>query len=378
MKKMLTLLLVLALLLSTAANAYAADVTEDNEQAQVSESQIVTVGTLEELETAVAAAVDGNTIAISAEIPLDGVMLETDKKINLVRADSYSSGAFFRLKNGAKLSGFCLTEKAYSKLIITDSSAEKPVIIENCYFDGDTKCAGIFIDVYAGLFGSSVYIKGCTFEGAGNSAIISKSSVNLTLVGCSFSGNKTGSQGGAIRSSAITTLKDCTFTGNCALAGGAIFSDGTLTITNCQFSKNSIENEKFGTDIFSLSTLNITDTPQEGAGYYEESTGEKLSLPLANFEDTAKLIYLTDEDAKAYFSPAQEEPAPDDEPSIDLPNDAENEDTPDDPTIIYVPVYIRVPAEPETAEPDPVFVCGDAVIDVSRSVKLEGYKFETK
>ena len=49
MKKMLTLLLVLALLLSTAASAYAADITEDNEQAQMPESQMVTVGTLEEL-----------------------------------------------------------------------------------------------------------------------------------------------------------------------------------------------------------------------------------------------------------------------------------------------------------------------------------------
>lgn len=40
------------------------------------------------------------------------------------------------------------------------------------------------------------------------------------------------------------------FTGNSALAGGAVFSDGTLTISNCRFDENSIENEKFGTDVF--------------------------------------------------------------------------------------------------------------------------------
>ena len=67
--------------------------------------------------------------------------------------------------------------------------------------------------------------------------------------------NKSDSQGGAIRSSATTTPEDCVFTGNSALSGGAIFSDGTLTITNCQFDGNSIENEKFGTDVFSMGTL---------------------------------------------------------------------------------------------------------------------------
>ena len=98
MKKMLTLLLVLALLLSTATSAYAADITEDNEQTRVSESQIVTVGTLEELETAIAAAADGDTIAISAKIMLDGVVLETKKDITLVRSDTYKSGVLFRME----------------------------------------------------------------------------------------------------------------------------------------------------------------------------------------------------------------------------------------------------------------------------------------
>lgn len=251
MKKMLSLLLVFALVLSMVTSAFAAEGIEGGEQPQESEQQTtVTVGTLEELQAAVTAAEGGDTIAVSAEIMLDGVALETDKDITLVRADTYVSGAYFRMKNGAKLSGFNLTETEYSKVIITDSSAENPIIIENCHFDGDTETVGIFVDIYAGLSGSSVQINGCTFEGAGNSAIVSKNRVNLTLVDCSFSENKSGSQGGAIRSSATTTLEDCVFTGNSALAGGAIFSDGTLTITNCQFDGNSIENEKFGTDVF--------------------------------------------------------------------------------------------------------------------------------
>lgn len=428
MKKMLSLLLVFALMLSTVTSAFAADGMEGGEQPQESETQTtVTVGTLEELETAIAAAEDGDTIAISAEITLDGVALETDKDITIIRADTYVSGAYFRMKNGAKLSGFNLTETEYSKVIITDSSAENPIIIENCHFDGDTETVGIFVDIYAGLSGSSVQINGCTFEGAGNSAIVSKNRVNLTLVDCSFSENKSGSQGGAIRSSATTTLEDCVFTGNSALAGGAIFSDGTLTITNCQFDGNSIENEKFGTDVFSMGTLSITDDPQDGAGYYEESAGEKVILPLADYASTAKLIWLTDEQAAEYFAPEEpeEEPSPDDTGDDELdggdtpteppttpsepPNDDNGDDTPDDqqppsepqetpnddedgdipddgeqdetdedddePIIVYKPVYVRVPVyierDPEPVEPS--FVCGDAVIDTSRSVKLEGY-----
>ena len=109
MKKMLSLLLVFALVLSMITSAFAAEGIEGGEQPQESEQQTtVTAGTLEELETAIAAAEDGDTIAISAEITLDGVALETDKDITLVRADTYESGSFFRLKNSAVLSGFTM------------------------------------------------------------------------------------------------------------------------------------------------------------------------------------------------------------------------------------------------------------------------------
>lgn len=425
MKRIFSLLLVFTFVLSIGITAHATEDTEGGEQPQESEQQTtVTVSSLEELTTAIAAAEDGDTIAIAAEIKLDGVALETDKDITLVRADAYVSGAYFRMKNGAKLSGFKLTETTYSKVIISDASPESPIIIENCHFDGDTETAGIFIDIYAGLSGSSVQISGCTFEGAGNSAIVSKNRVNLTFVDCSFSENKSGSQGGAIRSSAITTLEDCVFTGNSALAGGAIFSDGTLTITNCQFSKNTIENEKFGTDIFSQSTLSITDNPQDGAGLYEESTGEKVTLPLADYNSSAKLICLTDEQAAEYFAP--EEPDDPDDTEDDEQNSGEDNSNPDEPDEgepenptetpseppeqpdngddgdnpaepeeppttpsepqdkpddgddheppVYRPVHPINPSEPAPQpEPAPTLKCNNAVIDTSRSVVLLGY-----
>ncbi|MBE6992343.1 MAG: hypothetical protein E7430_07175, partial [Ruminococcaceae bacterium] len=122
MKKMLSLLLVFALVLSMVTSAFAAEGIEGGEQPQESEQQTtVTVATLDELETAIAAAEDGDTIAISAEITLDGVALETDSDITLVRADTYESGSFFRLKNSAVLSGFTMENYKSSTTVMCDS-----------------------------------------------------------------------------------------------------------------------------------------------------------------------------------------------------------------------------------------------------------------
>ena len=427
MKKMLSLLLVFALVLSMVTSAFAAEGMEGGEQPQEPENQTtVTVGTLDELETAIAAAEDGDTIAISAEITLDGVALETDSDITLVRADTYESGSFFRLKNSAVLSGFTMENYKSSTTVMCDSTAE----IKHCSFIGDVETTDSFIKAYMILSTADVVISDCTFSGALYSAIRSNQNVQLTITNSTFSNNSSYAQGGAIHSSGTLILDNCTFTGNKAVSGGGVYCSGNLTITDCQFSGNQIESEKFGTDILSMGTLSITDNPQDGAGFYEESTGEKVSLPLADFSNTAKLIWLTTEQAAEYFAPVQdepeEEPSPDDtgddeldggdtpteppttpsEPPNDdngddtpddqqppsepqeTPNDDDNADIPDDgeqdetdedddePIIVYKPVYVRVPVyiEPEKPEPvEPSFVCGDAVIDVSRSVVLQGY-----
>ena len=412
MKRTLSFLLVLALVLSTVTSAFAADDIEGGEQPQESENQTtVTVSTLEELETAIAAAEDGDTIAISAEITLDGVALETDSDITLVRADTYESGSFFRLKNSAVLSGFTMENYKSSTTVMCDSTAE----IKHCSFIGDVETTDSFIKAYMILSTADVVISDCTFNGALYSAIRSNQNVQLKITNSTFSNNSSYAQGGAIHSSGTLILDNCTFTGNKAVSGGGVYCSGNLTITDCQFSGNQIESEKFGTDILSMGTLSITDDPQDGAGFYEESTGEKVSLPLANYTSTAKLIWLTDEQAAEYFAPVEpdepeeQEPSPDDETPIEPPttpseppNDDNGDDTPDDqqppsepqetpngdedgdipnddnePEIIYRPVYIRVPVyierDPEPEPEEPSLICGNAVIDVSRSVVLEGY-----
>lgn len=427
MKKMLSLLLVFALVLSMVTSAFAAEGIEGGEQPQESEIQTtVTVGTLDELQAAIAAAEDGDTIAISAEITLDGVALETDKDITIIRADTYESGAFFRMKNGAVLSGFTIENNKYSATITCEASPEAQIEINNCQFVGDSKNTKSFVDFFSGLSTTVASISNCSFDGAIGSAVFSKTRVQLTIMDSTFSHNHSDTQGGAIRSEGTLILQGCTISGNSAASGGGVYCSGELTITDCQFSGNQIQNEKFGTDILSFGTLNITDDPQDGEGYYEESTGAKVELPLADYASTAKLIYLTDEQAAEYFAPVEpEEPSPDDtgddaqdggdtptEPSTtpseppnddngddtpvdqqppsepqNQPNDDDNADIPDDgeqdetgeddnePVIIYRPIYVRVPVyierDPEPEEPS--LICGDTVIDVSRSVVLQGY-----
>lgn len=429
MKKMLSLLLVFALVLSMVTSAFAADDTEGGEQPQESEQQTtVTVGTLDELQAAIAAAEDGDTIAISAEITLDGVALGTDKDITITRADTYASGALFRMKNGAVLSGFTIENNKYSATITCEASPEAQIEINNCQFVGDSENTKSFVDFFSGLSTTVASISNCSFDGAIGSAVFSKTRVQLTIMDSTFSHNHSDTQGGAIRSEGTLILQGCTISGNSAASGGGVYCSGELTITDCQFSGNQIQNEKFGTDILSFGTLNITDDPQDGEGYYEESTGAKVELPLADYASTAKLIYLTDEQAAEYFAPEEsddpdntednEQNGGEDNSNPDEPNEGEPEnpaetpseppeqpdngddgdspaepeeppttpeepqDKPDDSNDdnddyeppVYRPVRPTKPVEPEPQpEPAPTLICNGAVIDTSRSVVLLGY-----
>lgn len=282
MKRILSMTIALALVLSLATTAFA---TEGGEPPQ--EETPVVVSTLEELQAAVAAAENGGTIAFSAEITLDGVALETDKDITITRADTYESGSFFRLKNSAVLSGFTMENYKSSATVVCDSAAE----IKHCSFVGDVEITESFIKVYMLFSKADVVISDCSFSGALYSAIRSNQNAQLSITNSTFSNNSSYAQGGAIHSSGTLILDNCTFTGNKAVSGGGVYCSGNLTITDCRFSGNQIENEKFGTDILSMGTVNITDDPQDGVGFYEESTGEKVVLPLSDFTSTASGTY---------------------------------------------------------------------------------------
>ena len=367
MKKALTLLLVFALVLSMVTGAFAAESTENGEQPKNQvEQTTVTVGTLTELKEAIAAAEDGDTIAISAEIILDNDTLATEKSIILTRADTYETGALLSMRLGASISGFNIID-GKSIAVSCESCSTLSVSITDCDFQGDAQNTNTFVNVYGDLNGQNIVrISNCTFDGTTNHAISCRENSIVTLLDCVFENNAAWEQGGAIYSSGTLILERCHIQNNHAMSGGGVYCRGNLTITDCEIGSNTIDNPKFGTDILSLGVLTITDEQEDGAGFYDESTGEKITLPLTDYADTAKLIYLTDDDAATYFTPEEPPETPSEPP--EQPDDPE-------PTIIYRNVYVRVPVyiekEPEPVEP--ALVCGDAVIDVSRSVKLDGY-----
>lgn len=402
MKKMLSLLLVFTLVLSMATSAFAAEGTDCGEQPQDQEDQTApTVSTLEELQAAIAAAKDGDTIAISEEITLDAVTLETNKRIVIIRSDTYPSGTLIRLYNGAKISGFIFEEPTDSTIICV-SSWETAIEIKNCQFIGNSMNTQSFINAYGGInYPNQVRIDSCYFDGATKSAIVCTNGLTLTITDSGFTDNSSLTQGGAIYSSSTLILDNCIFTGNKAVSGGGVYCSGDLTITDCQFSENQIENKTFGTDILSLGILTMTDDPRDGTGYYEESTGEKIVLPLTDYASTAKLVFLTDEQAAEYFAP-EEPDNPDEEPDTpetpseppEQPDNGEDGDAPiepeESPTTpegpqdkpdssdddyeppVYRPVRPTKPVEPEP-QPAPSLICNNAVIDTSRSAKLQGY-----
>lgn len=424
MKKMLSLLLVFTLVLSMATSAFAAEGTDCGEQPQEQEDQTApTVSTLEELQAAIAAAKDGDTIAISAEITLDAVTLETNKRIVIIRSDTYPSGTLIRLYNGAKISGFIFEEPTDSTIICV-SSWETAIEIKNCQFIGNSMNTQSFINAYGGInYPNQVKIDSCYFDGATKSAIVCTNRLTLTITDSALKNNSSSTQGGAIYSSGTLILNNCIITDNHAVAGGGIYCNGDLTLTNCQFSGNEVENKMYGTDILSLGTLSITDEQVDGAGYYEESTGEKVTLPLTDHANVAKLIYLTDEQAAEYFAPEEpdnpgdtedneqnggEDNSNPDEPDEsepdnpaetpseppEQPDNGEDGDTPIEPEEppttpekpqdkpdssdddyeppVYRPVRPTKPVEPEP-QPAPALICNNAVIDTSRSAKLQGY-----
>lgn len=399
MKKMLSLLLVFTLVLSMATSAFAAEGTDCGEQPQEQEDQTApTVSTPEELQAAIAAAKDGDTIAISEEITLDAVTLETNKRIVIIRSDTYPSGTLIRLYNGAKISGFIFEEPTDSTIICV-SSWETAIEIKNCQFIGNSMNTQSFINAYGGInYPNQVRIDSCYFDGATKNAIVCTNGLTLTITDSGFTDNSSLTQGGAIYSSSTLILDNCIFTGNKAVSGGGVYCSGDLTITDCQFSENQIENKTFGTDILSLGILTMTDDPRDGTGYYEESTGEKIVLPLTDYASTAKLIFLTDEQAAEYFAP-EEPDNPDEEPDTpetpseppEQPDNGEDGDAPEEsPTTpeepqdkpdssdddyeppVYRPVRLTKPVEPEP-QPAPSLICNNAVIDTSRSAKLQGY-----
>lgn len=137
-------------------------------------------------------------------------------------------------------SGKDSTENAYGGAISTYG----PATIENSTFTGNSGTHGGAIN---GGNNSNITITGCTFTGNSSSqtggAVNGAGSATLNVSGCTFTGNTAAGNGGAV-SMAKGTITGSTFTGNSTTAsGGAINSTASnaanLVVTNCTVTGNT-------------------------------------------------------------------------------------------------------------------------------------------
>lgn len=426
MKKLLTALLSAALLLCLPVAAFAADAEPPTDTAPPGTEQLTTdppdtepptteqpdtdsdngteppeagpapIYTAAELQAAVAAASDGDTIAVSSTILLDGVTLATDKGLTLTTASDFCNSNLVELQNGAMISGFsfaCDGERTTAVYIGNSSTA---ATVRNCSFSCPV---AVYVAGNADGEPTAAYIEGCTFANAESSAVCVREYASVTVESCTFTHNTATMQGGAVNNGGVLSISNSTITDNRAASGGGIFNSGTLTLANTVICSNTSTNA-VGADIFNLGTLALTDEPTEGKGFYEEITGEKIALPLPACSDTAKLVFLTDEEAAQRFAPPVTDPpqeSNEQDPTTDTtPPDTTQQPTTTPPTTTTGPTYTPPIShttsttnpkrqettqreetahntETATKEKNPPLVCGKAVIDMSRSVVLCGY-----
>ena len=469
MKRLIFIFLTVCMIIGVSVTAHAIETTGNEALTEDEPSTVKKVTSLDELQMAVESAEDGDTIALGQTIYIYGETISTDKQITLVRANSFTKGSMIYINAGI-IDGFSFKESVYQKTIISASPKKEKVTIQNCYFDGGGVGAGIVI---SGILPDENLTKivECEFANCfGNSVSARGNNSNVEMLDCYVHDSYAMDASGAVQSSGNLELTGCTITANTSWANaGVMCSGGTLTISNCQIKDNIILSPDRGiaVDIFCQDTTwSMTDSEHEGADYYDIDTGNKIALPVAESTEAAKLIYLTDEEAKDYFAPPTSsdesdtlpgdgddhpDPAPDDdsntpdndendndslrdeEPSIPEAGEDEDEQIPgvvpptedgesgqqpeepippttgtdndgdtsdndqSDTELPEKPVEddsntgndytpsrphkpIQRPSEPDTdiqqpeeEPPVPALVCGDAIIDTSRSVVLAGY-----
>jgi hypothetical protein len=115
--------------------------------------------------------------------------------------------------------------------------------------------------------GAQVTISGLTITGGstgvdGGGGIANEGT--LTVTDSNFSGNTSvGGFGGGIGNDGTLTVINSTFSGNLAAAGGGIGNDGTLTVTDSNFSDN-VGTDGIGGGIGSIGTLTVTNSTFSG------------------------------------------------------------------------------------------------------------------
>lgn len=315
MKKAI-LIVLMALMLVIPAYAAEGDVATDQPIQQ--EQEPVVVASLEELQAAIDAAEDGDTIILLNKIILNNVSLICEKDIAI--KGIADSDCFFSISGDCELSGLKLfSDCSRSTFALIESIGNKVcnVKISDCQFIRNGNNNVFNSTLLINIFSGNIVFENCKFLNEEGTTLSISSAATVNIENCFFTGTHTLFAGGAINNSGHLTINNTEIVGNSSGLGGAIYNDGLLTVSNSIIRRNTGKNEfdvVEGNDIYSRGVLTITDEQSADEGFYEETTGEKLALPLTDYTGIARLTYLTEEQAAEYFAPA--------------PDDNNGEDTP--------------------------------------------------
>lgn len=279
--------------------AYAAEREDDLAIDQPIQQEPVVVASLEELQAAIDAAEDGDTIYISSTI---SVMrnLRTDKLITIKRQEGFNSGSIFQLFDNGVIDGFCFADIPESDRAIYICTTRKGMaFVQNCTFTGDDNNFKSFIYNDS----SNITVSNCSFVGNGWIAVECTNCSTSIFENCIFRENKSGAISNI---NGTIELNNCIVTDNFSYSDGAINSCGKATLINCQIRNNLRYGERIGLDIFSYfdGELTIINENKKDGCFYQCLTGAKVELPIIDFSTEAMLVYLTEEQAADYFVPA--------------------------------------------------------------------------
>lgn len=348
MKRVLSVFLTVAMLLCLPVTTFAAEVEE-------SQPSACTVHTLDELKAALAAATNGDSIAIADCIVISDETVSSDKAVKIVRSNGFT-GNMFVLGNQGGLSGLTIEDMTADFVnTVTVAIDTENAVIERCSFSGSSANLVMFI-VACG----NAEITDCTFQTNGCLALsIPVPAAAVIVRNCTITDVTLPDGESVIANNGNLTLEQSKVYGNT----GGIVNSGTLTVRASEIHGNG------NSDITSRGQLNLAESSGDRL-LYNAATGEQLSLPLSEYTDTATLLFLTEQEAADRFKPA---PAPAPEPTPEPTPTPDNDD--DDTPPVSRPSRPSRPAvsKPKPTAPAPALVCGNAVLDTSRSVVLQGY-----
>lgn len=353
MKRVLSVFLTVAMLLCLPVTTFAAEVEE-------SQPSTCTVYTLNELKAALAAAADGDSIAIADCIEISDETVSSDKAVKIVRSNGFT-GDMFVLGNQGGLSGLTIEDMTADFVnTVTVAIDTENAVIERCSFSGSSANLVMFI-----VACSNATIVDSSFQTNGGLALSVPGPAAAVIVrNCTITDFTTPPSGeGVILNSGNLTLEQSKVYGNT----GGIVNSGTLTVRASEIYGNG------SSDISNHGSMSHAESSGDRL-LYNAATGEPLSLPLSDYTDTATLLFLTEQEAADRFKPAPE-PTPEPEPTpapTPTPDDSDNDDD-DTPPVSRPSRPSRPAASKPKPTPAPALVCGNVVIDLSRSVVLQGY-----